>query len=284
MSETSSPASPPIRVLVWDEQQPEQRPAYPNFLGHAIAAHLAQQPGLVVGTARLDDPEQGLAAPALEATDVLVWWGHRRHSDVEEERAVEIARRVEAGRLALLALHSAHWSRPFIRAMEARTIALAKAGAPAGLPLDLQRPPVFRAPKPGDPLTPSWRVVERVGAGQVIEVALPGCGFPAWRNEGGPSRTTTLLPAHPIARGVPAEFALRETEMYSEPFHVPAPDAVIFEETWATGERFRSGMAWTVGRGRVFYFGPGHETYDTFLQEVPLRIVANAVRWLASGA
>jgi len=40
---------PPIRVLVWDEQQPEQKRAYDGgFLGDAIATHLAKQPGFKV--------------------------------------------------------------------------------------------------------------------------------------------------------------------------------------------------------------------------------------------
>ena len=92
----------------------------------------------------------------------------------------------------------------------------------------------------------------------------------------------TLRPEHPIARGVPAEWGMPETEMYSEPFHVPLPDAVIFEETWETGEHFRTGCVWRVGKGRVFYFGPGHETYPIFRQEIPLRIVENAARWLGT--
>jgi hypothetical protein len=38
----------PLRVLMWDEQQPEQKRAYgDNFLGETIAAHLSAQPGFV---------------------------------------------------------------------------------------------------------------------------------------------------------------------------------------------------------------------------------------------
>lgn len=273
----------PIRVLVWDEEQPEQGPVYPDFLGRTIAAHLRKEPDLAVRTARLDDPEQGLAPASLEATDVLIWWGHRRHADVENERAIDIARRVESGQLALLALHSAHWSRPFIRTMEARTLELAMADMPpGGARIAVQRPPAFRAPQPGDPTTPYWRLIEGDGKEPVLKIMMPNCAFPKWRNAGGPSRTTTLLPAHPIARGVPAEFRFLESEMYSEPFHIPEPDVVIFGEKWETGEHFRSGIVWTVGRGRVFYFGPGHETYDIFHQEIPLRILTNAVRWLGA--
>ncbi len=268
----------PIRVLVWDEQQPEQRAAYPEFLGQAIANHLSRRPGLAVRAARLDDPEQGLAAEVLDATDVLVWWGHRRHPDVDEARVADLVRRIEEGQIALLALHSSHWSRLFIRAMEARAIADAKA-AMGAKQVEVQRPIPFAAPKAGAPVTPHWCWVEREGS-PVLLVVAPNCGFPTWRRVGGPSRVTTLLPEHPIAAGVPTAFDLRETEMYSEPFHVPEPDAVIFEERWPTGEHFRTGMTWRVGRGEVFYFGPGHETYDVFRQEIPLRIIENAVRYL----
>lgn len=89
---------------------------------------------------------------------------------------------------------------------------------------------------------------------------------------------------HPIVREVPAEFEIAATEMYDEPFHVPEPDEVILEERWATGEWFRSGAIWKLGKGRVFYFRPGHETYPVFTQPVPLLILTNAVRWLAAQA
>ena len=68
--------------------------------------------------------------------------------------------------------------------------------------------------------------------------------------------------------------------MYNEPFHVPQPDEVIFKETWTKGEKFRSGMVWNIGKGKVFYFRPGHETYPIFLQEIPLKILGSAARWM----
>lgn len=273
----------PIRVLVWDEQQPEQRAVYPEFIGGAIAAHLSAQPAISARTAALDGPEQGLDPRVLDETDVLIWWGHRRHLALDGNRAQGIVSRISRGRLGLLALHSSHWSLPFVRAMETRTVAGAcNAEQVQRTPTYIRanRPAPFQAPKLDGTLSPSWRIEERE-KGRFLEIDLPNCGFPAWRREGGPSRITTLLPEHPIAAGVPATFEMRETEMYSEPFHVPEPDAVIFEERWETGEHFRTGMTWQVGRGRVFYFGPGHETYDVFRREIPLRIVTNAVRWLA---
>ena len=68
--------------------------------------------------------------------------------------------------------------------------------------------------------------------------------------------------------------------MYDEPFHIPKPDAVIFEEHWDKGEHFRSACLWTVGQGMVFYFRPGHETYPVYRQKFPLKIIENACTFL----
>ena len=91
-----------------------------------------------------------------------------------------------------------------------------------------------------------------------------------------------LLPDHPIAAGLPETFTIPHTEMYDEPFHVPEPDEVIFREDWELGEKFRSGCVWKLGEGHVFYFRPGHETFDVYLQTEPLQVLENASRWLGS--
>ena len=67
---------------------------------------------------------------------------------------------------------------------------------------------------------------------------------------------------------------------YGEPFHVPAPDAVIFKETWQAGQWFRAGAVWNIGKSKLFYFRPGPENFSVFHQPGPLRIVANAAMWL----
>ena len=133
-------------------------------------------------------------------------------------------------------------------------------------------------PKRDEPLTPA---LSKMGNGE-WQLILPGCIFPAYRTDGKPSHLTTLLPDHPIAKGIPANWDLPATEMYDEPFHVPTPDAVVFEEKWDSGEHFRSGCVWNVGKGRVFYFRPGHETYPIYRQEIPLKIIENSVRWLGT--
>ena len=271
-----------IRVLVWDEQQPQQKQAYGElFLGETIAAHLKKQQGLNVNTARLDDAEQGLSDAALDATDVLIIWCHRRVKDQDDARAEAVVKRVLAGRLALIALHSAHWDKPFVRLMQERAKADALQQVPAAERATakweyLNDQPIYKGVKRDAPLTPAL-----THAGNVWRLTLPQCVFPGYRADGAPSHVTTLLPQHPIAAGLPAQWDIPQTEMYDEPFHVPAPDAVVFEEKWDQGEHFRSGCVWTVGKGRVFYFRPGHETYPVFQQAEPLRVVENAVRWLS---
>jgi len=70
--------------------------------------------------------------------------------------------------------------------------------------------------------------------------------------------------------------------MYDEPDQVSKPDQVIFKENFGGGEWFRSGGVWNLGKGKVFYFRPGHETYPVFKEKLPLRVIENAVRWLAA--
>ena len=69
--------------------------------------------------------------------------------------------------------------------------------------------------------------------------------------------------------------------MYGEFFDIPTPDRLIFVSWFTGGEVFRSGATWSRGRGRIFYFRPGHETYPTYHQPEVRRIIANAARWAA---
>lgn len=101
-----------------------------------------------------------------------------------------------------------------------------------------------------------------------------------WRH-GDRERVWTVIPSHPIARGIPEHFELPREEMYGEPFDIPTPDEVVFMGWFAGGEVFRSGVTYRRGAGRIFYFQPGHEEYPTFHDENVLRVIGNAVRWAA---
>ncbi len=278
-------AAPAIRVLVWDEQQPEQKKAYGDkFLGETIAAHLSTQGVFQVKSVSMSSPSQGWDDATLDTTDVLVMWCHQKEGAQDDERVEAVVRRVMAGKLGLIALHSAHWAKPFVRLMQER----AKADAVAALP-EAERAtakwefvndkPYYKGVKADAILTP--RVQKN---GDIYTLVLPQCVFPAWRADGAPGRMTTLLPDHPIARGLPVKWNVNQTEMYSEPFHVPPPDEVVFREDWDKGETFRSGCVWRVGKGTVFYFRPGHEMFPVYKQAEPLKVVDNAIRWIATGA
>jgi trehalose utilization protein len=271
-----------VRVLVWDERQPEQKKAYGGgFLGDAIASRLRTLQGMEVKSVNLDSPQQGLDDATLDTTDVLIWWGHIRHDAVPDDRVKAVVDRVKAGKLSLIALHSAHFARPFMslmheRAREDALKTIPEADRQAGR-FDFSRPLKREMVKADSLLTPR---LEKQGGTWVL--IPPVCVFPAWRADGAPGHMTTLLTDHPIASGLPKSWVVKQTEMYSEPFHVPEPDAVIFEEKWDKGERFRSGCLWKVGKGNVFYFRPGHETYPVFEQAEPIKVLENAVRYLAS--
>jgi trehalose utilization protein len=280
-------AGKPIRVLVWDERQPAQMQVYPNFLGNQIAAYLKAAGGLEVTSVGLDDANQGLGS--VDQSDVLIWWGHQRQGEIAPEKAQAIVKRVESGRLGLIVLHSAHWSQPFVEAMRARArqnalSALAPAERAEARLTETNLFTNFRTPPKYDSMLTPVAFYRKPIEGPVdIRLVLPNCCFPAYRGDGKPSQMRVLLAEHPIARGIPETFTIEHTEMYDERFHVPKPDAVVFEERWATGEWFRSGSLWNLGQGRVFYFRPGHETFAVYKNPTVLKVIENAVRWMGEG-
>jgi trehalose utilization protein len=201
--------------------------------------------------------------------------------DQDDARIEAVVKRVMEGKMGFIGLHSTHWGKPFVRLMQER----AKTDAVQALPEAeratakwnfLNDAPYYKGVGRAARVTP---FVEK-GEGNVWKLTLPACVFPVYRNDGMPSHVTTLLPQHPIAAGLPSQWDIPQTEMYGEPFHVPPPDEVVFEEKWDKGEHFRSGCVWQVGKGRVFYFRPGHETYGIFQQAETQRVLENAVRWL----
>lgn len=105
-----------------------------------------------------------------------------------------------------------------------------------------------------------------------------------WREAGERERLWVTAPAHPIAQGLPPSFELEHEEMYGEPFGVPEPLETVFISWFQGGEVFRSGLTWQRGRGRVFYFRPGHETYPTYHDAHVQRVIANAARWAQNPA
>jgi len=103
-------------VTVWNEFVHEQesdvvRDVYPDGIHETIAAALEDH-GFETRTATLQEEEHGLTEEVLEDTDVLTWWGHAAHDEVEDEVVERVKSHVLDG-MGLLVLHSAHFSKIF---------------------------------------------------------------------------------------------------------------------------------------------------------------------------
>ena len=217
-----------IRVTVWNEFRHEKEikevaEIYPNGLHATIKEFLDKNDDMEVRLAALDDPDQGLPDEVLNNTDVLLWWGHCAHWEVNDELVEKVRQRVYRDGMGFIALHSGHHSKPF--------------KAIVGATGDLQ-----------------W-------GDEQHEIV--------WN----------LFPSHPIADGIPYCFDLGIDELYSEPFFVPQPDALVFGGWFEHGNIFRSGLCYHRGLGRIFYFQPGHESCPTYYNPYVQRIITNAVRW-----
>ncbi len=217
------------KVTVWNEFRHEKiheevKKVYPEGIHNAIASFLKQQPGLEVRTATLDEPEHGLPKEVLNNTDVLIWWGHMAHHEVEDEIVDRVQERVVKDGMGLVVLHSAHISKIFVRLM--------------GTSCQLK-----------------------------------------WRERGEKERIWVVEPGHPIADGLGEHFEIPHTEMYGERFDIPRPDELIFMSWFPGGEVFRSGCCFYRGKGKIFYFRPGHETFPIYYQPEVQRVICNAVKW-----
>jgi trehalose utilization protein len=100
-----------------------------------------------------------------------------------------------------------------------------------------------------------------------------------WRHDD-KERLWVVAPGHPIAEGL-GEYIELEEEMYGEPFDVPQPDELVFVSWFGGGEVFRSGLCYRRGRGRIFYFRPGHEENPSYHNPDVQLVIRNAIRWAA---
>jgi trehalose utilization protein len=148
------------------------------------------------------------------------------HRKVSDEIVEKVHKRVVADGMGLIPLHSAHFSKIFIKLM--------------GTTCNLK-----------------------------------------WREIGEKERLWVVNPGHPIVQGVGDYIEIPNAEMYGEHFDIPQPDELVFVSWFAGGEVFRSGCCFFRGRGKIFYFRPGHETYPIFYNEGVLKVIENAINWAA---
>ena len=110
-----------IRVIVWGENVHERKNAvvaevYPDSMHETIAKVLRAEGDIAASTATLQQEEHGLTGARLRDCDVLVWWGHAAHGDVQDAIVERVAKRVWEG-MGLIVLHSGHFSKIFTRLM-----------------------------------------------------------------------------------------------------------------------------------------------------------------------
>ncbi|WP_191126356.1 ThuA domain-containing protein [Cerasibacillus terrae] len=220
-----------MKVIVWNENRhekvnPEVSAIYPNGI-HTTIADFLKEEGHQLTIATLDEEDHGLTDKVLKETDVLIWWGHKAHDEVKDHIAEKVKEHVLDG-MGLIVLHSAHFSKPFIKLM--------------GTTCDLK-----------------------------------------WRKADEKERLWVVDPSHPITEGLEKEYIeLNKEEMYGEYFDIPKPDELIFISWFEGGEVFRSGATFKRGKGRIFYFRPGHETYPTYNNKEIQQVIKNAVKWAKS--
>ena len=102
-----------------------------------------------------------------------------------------------------------------------------------------------------------------------------------WHEDAERQRVFTVLPSHPISAGLPPYFDIAEDESYGEYFDIPQPDELVFITVSEGMDALRSGCCFYRGKGRIFYFSSGHETYPVYYQKEVQKVILNAVRWAA---
>jgi trehalose utilization protein len=114
-----------------------------------------------------------------------------------------------------------------------------------------------------------------------ISLMATSCSL-QWRDEGERELVWCVNPTHPIAAGVPFPIVIDEQETYAEYFDIPTPDELVFVSSFSGGEIFRSGATFRRGRGKIFYFSPGDQSYPVYHHRDVQTVLANGVRWAAS--
>jgi len=243
-------SSKPLQVVIWDEN-PAHAPKelYPESLRGAIAEGLRQfdtKKELNVKVAHLDEAAQGCPDDLLASTDVLLWWGHARHGEVEDALAEKVREHVRERGMGFICLHSGHYSKTFRRVLDCT-----------------------------GHLKGGWR---ESNDEEAITVCAPNHPIA----QGVEDFTLEAEEMYGAPFDVPAPEVLVLQSQFSignEYF----PCGICWTVGAGIDPAFTSGPGNAVnqgeGIGRVFYFRPGHETYPTYFDERVRRVIYNAVRW-----
>lgn len=239
-----------LRVLIWDENPSHRsQEIYPNSLRGAIADGLNaldSSKELEVSVAHLDEENQGVTEELLANTDVLIWWGHARHGEVNDEIAAQVKKHVHERGMGFICLHSGHYSKTFKAVLDCT-----------------------------GHLKGGWREADDV---ETIRVCAPWHVIAEGVDD-------FVIPAEEMY-GAPFDVPTPLQVIFQSHFSVgneTFPSGLIWTVGTGIDATFTSGPGKGAnqgeGIGRVFYFRPGHETYPTYHQAEVLRVIYNGVRW-----
>ncbi len=241
-----------VRVLVWDEN-PDHAPkeVYPENIRGAVAEGLKglDNGRMVVETAHQEEDDQGITPERLAETDVILWWGHAKHGKVTDRTAELVREAVLERGLGFIALHSAHYSRPFRQIMKAP--GYLKGGWRVKEPIEPEEITVCAPKHPIAQGIEDFTLPGEEMYGAPFVVPPPSVVvFQSYFPEGGEYFPSGLC--WTVGKGITPDFE-------------------------SGGGKDNQGE----GIGRVFYFRPGHETVPTFNNESVRKILYNATLWCA---
>ena len=243
----------PIKVLVWDENPPHaDKEIYPDGIRTVVADALNKlgEGQIEATTTHLDEESQGITEEKLQNADVLLWWGHARHADVEDATAQRVKKAVHENGLGFMPLHSGHYSKAFKMVLDST----------------------------GD-LKGGWREIEGFER-EEITVCAPlhpiaeGIEDFVIENE---EMYGSPFGAPPFQTLVFQSFFPLGGEYFPCGFTLSVGKGIDPDFTSGEGNGANQGE----GAGRVFYFRPGHETAPTYHNETVQRILKNGALWCA---
>src|SRR5438552_17280828 len=99
-----------VQVLLWSEQT-EPRNVYPQGISGALYDHFKSVKGFEPKMAALSDPETGVSDAVLDQTDVVIWFGHHKHTDVTDDAVERFVRLVKEKGMDLMSILSTNFSK-----------------------------------------------------------------------------------------------------------------------------------------------------------------------------
>lgn len=242
-----------LNVLVWDEY-PGHAPKdlFPDGIRGVVADGLREldrdQNVIRVETVGLDEPEQGLAEEKLSGCDVLLWWGHARHAEVEDDLAERIRGHVHERGMGFVCLHSGHYAKPFRRVLDCT--GHLKGGWREGEPADQEEVTIC---------APRHPIAQGLAPFTLEAEEMYGAPFDV----------------------PPPEVVVLQSFFPNGGEYFPSGLCWTVGEGIAPG--FTSGPGGGVGqgqgKGRVFYLRPGHESFRTYEHPMMKRAIYNATLW-----